>query len=180
MRTTPTLALIALVVFASAAFADEPTTWLNVHVTETSENADVRVHLPMDLVLAVLNGISVENFDRGMVDLDLEMADTEIDWAQLIQAVRTSPDGEYVTITSDEADVRVVKQAGMMLVDVLEKAHDHAEVQVRIPVSMLDAFSVDEQNRFDVAAFLRSFDERPDGELVRVTSNEANVRVWVE
>ena len=180
MRTTTTLALIALVLFATAAFAEEPATWLNVHVTETSENADVRVHLPMNLVLAVLDGIRVEHFDRGIVDLDLDMGDAEIDWTQVIQAVRTSPDGEYVTISSDDADVRVVKQAGMMLVDVLEKAQDHAEIRIRIPVSMLDAFSVDEHNRFDVAAFLRSFEELPDGELIRVTSNEANVRVWVE
>ena len=37
-----------------------------------------------------------------------------------------------------------------------------------------------EENTLDVAALLQSFDKLPNGELVKVTSNEANVRVWIE
>ena len=35
-------------------------------------------------------------------------------------------------------------------------------------------------NTLDVAALLQSLDKLPNGELVKVTSNEANVRVWIE
>ena len=49
-----------------------------------------------------------------------------------------------------------------------------------MPMEMMDALSFGEQNTLDVAALLGSFDRLPDGELVKVTSNEANVRVWIE
>ena len=47
-------------------------------------------------------------------------------------------------------------------------------------MELMDAFSFGEENTLDVAALLESFDKLPDGELVRVTSEEANVRVWIE
>ena len=55
-----------------------------------------------------------------------------------------------------------------------------AKVQVTVPVELMDALSFGEENTLDVAALLESFDNLPNGELVKVTSNEANVRVWIE
>jgi len=47
-------------------------------------------------------------------------------------------------------------------------------------MEMMAALTFGDENTLDVAALLGSFDQLPNGELVKVTSNEANVRVWIE
>jgi hypothetical protein len=85
-----------------------------------------------------------------------------------------------VTVTSDEADVNVHKQAGTLYVTVNQKEDEMAKVEVTMPMEMMDALTFGEENTLDVAALLEAFDSLPNGELVKVTSNEANVRVWIE
>ena len=85
-----------------------------------------------------------------------------------------------MTVTSDEADVSVYKQGGTLFVTVNQKDDEMAKVEVTVPLELMDALSFGEENTLNVAALLESLDELPDGELVKVTSNEANVRVWIE
>jgi len=175
------LALIALVVLlaAPAASAGEQTRWVNVHVTENSSNTNVEVHLPLNLVLTVLRNVDVENFHGGRVDLDLD-EDFDINFPEIMAAIKEAPDGKFVTVTSDEADVNVHKQGGTLYVTVNQKDDEMAKVEVTVPLELMDALSFGEENTLDVAALLESLDRLPDGDLVTVTSNEANVRVWIE
>lgn len=177
MRRIAMLACV-LALAAAPAFADTPTRWVNVHVTEASSNSNVEVHLPLDLVLSVLRGVNVDQFHGGKVKLDVD--DVDVDWNQIMLGLADAPDGKFVTITSDDADVEVSKQAGFMYVHVDDHSSDQAKVDVTLPMSMVRALTIDENNELDVAALLASLDELPDGELVRVASNDANVRVWVE
>jgi hypothetical protein len=175
------LALVALAALlaAPAAFAGDETRWINVHVTENSSNTNVEVHLPLNLVLTVLRNVDVENFHGGQVDLDLD-EDMDINFPEIIAAIKDAPDGKFVTVTSDEADVNVHKQGGTLFVTVNQKDDEMAKVEVKVPLELMDALSFGEENTLDVAALLHSLDRLPDGDLVTVTSNEANVRVWVE
>lgn len=152
--------------------------WLNVHVTEAEDNTTVKVHLPLSLVLTVIEGINVEGFEAGKVEL--HMGDIDVDWVTMLAALKDAPVGEYVTVESDEADVVVRKQDDMILIDVDQKEDENAKVMVRVPMSLIDSLTLDEENRIDIAALLRGFDSLPEGDLVTVDSNEANVRVWVE
>jgi len=176
-RRVLTLAAVALLL-STAAIADDTTRWVNVHVTENSSNTNVEVHLPLNLVLTVLRNVDVENFHGGHVDLELD--DMDINFHEIFQAMKDAPDGKFVTVTSDEADVNVLKEGGTLRVTVNQKEDEMAQVEVTVPMTMMDALSFGEENTLDVAALLESFDKLPDGELVRVTSNEANVRVWIE
>jgi len=175
------LVLIALAAFlaAPAAFAGDETRWINVHVTENSSNTNVEVHLPLNLVLTVLRNVDVENFHGGHVDLELD-EDMDIDFPEIMAAVKDAPDGKFVTVKSDEADVNVHKQGGTLFVTVNQKEDEMAKVEVTVPLELMDALSFGEENTLDVAALLQSLDTLPNGELVKVTSNEANVRVWIE
>lgn len=176
-RTLIALVAILALAAAPAAFAQE-TRWVNVNVSETSSGTNVEVHLPLDLVLTVLRNVDVENFHGGQVDLELD--DTDVNWPEIMKAVKDAPDGKFVTVTSNEANVNVRKEGGTLYVDVEEKSEDMAKVHVTMPMAMMDALTPGEGNTIDVAALLSSFDTLPDGELVRVTSNDANVRVWIE
>jgi hypothetical protein len=175
------LALVALAALlaAPAAFAGDETRWINVHVTENTSNTNVEVHLPLNLVLTVLRNVDVENFHGGQVDLNLD-EDMDINFPEIIAAIKDAPDGKFVTVTSDEADVNVHKQGGTLFVTVNQKDDEMAKVEVKVPLELMDALSFGEENTLDVAALLQNLDRLPDGDLVTVTSNEANVRVWVE
>ena len=175
------IALVAVValVAAPAAIAQDSTRWVNVTVTENSSNTNVEVHLPLNLVLTVLQNVDVENFHKGHVDLEFE-EDMDIDFPEILAAVKDAPDGKFVTVTSDEADVSVHKKAGMLYVTVNQKEDEMAQVEVTVPLELMDALNFGEDNTVDVVALLGSFDKLPNGELVKVTSNEANVRVWIE
>jgi hypothetical protein len=175
------IALVAILTLAAAPalYADDATRWVNVTVTENSSNTNVEVHLPLNLVLTVLRNVDVENFHHGRVDLELD-DDMDINFAEIMAAVKDAPDGKFVTVTSDEADVNVHKEGGMLYVSVNQKEDEMAQVKVTMPMAMMDALTFGDENTLDVAALLGSFDQLPDGELVKVTSEEANVRVWIE
>jgi len=173
-----------MVIFAAALLAAaplgaaDPDRWLNVNVLDKSDGTKIEVHLPIQLVVAVLNSVDAENFHGGKVQLDLE--DADIDWPQLLAAVKGAPDGEFVKVDAPDAKVQVSKRAGTLYVNVVETAEDHATVNVTLPMAMIDALKFDDANQIDMAALLTGLDQLPDGDLVTVEADDATVRVWVE
>lgn len=178
MKRLKSMMVIVLVLAGSTLWAAEPTRWINVNVTEPESETNVEVHLPLNLVITILEGVKVENFHYGKVELEID--DSEIDWLAIFAAIKDSPDGDFVTAKTEDADVKITKKNGTMYVKVLEKGGDHAEVDLNVPMDLVHALSVDDENRIDVVALLSSIETLPDGDLVRVSSDEANVRIWVE
>jgi hypothetical protein len=179
MNRKITIIAAIFVVAAGLAIADDTgTRWVNVHVTEHTEGTNVEVHLPLNLVLSVLRSVDVDNFHNGQVDLDIH--DTDIDWHEVLAAVKDAPDGQFVTVDSPDAQVNVRKEGGTLFIDVNEVEGDNAKVKVRVPMELMDALSINEQSQIDVAALLSSFEQFPNGDLVTVESDDANVRVWIE
>ena len=173
-----------MVIFAAALLAAaplgaaDPDRWLNVNVLDKSDGTKIEVHLPIQLVVAVLNSVDAENLHGGKVQLDIE--DADIDWPQLLAAVKDAPDGEFVKVDAPDAKVQVSKRAGTLYVNVVETAEDHATVNVTLPMAMVDALKFDDANQIDMAALLTGLDQLPDGDIVTVEADDATVRVWVE
>lgn len=178
MRKTVVALFIIALAAAGPALAAENTRWLNVNVTEHEEGTKVQVHLPMNLVLQLVQAVNVEQIHGGKVDMDI--GDTDVDWPKVFEAIKTAPDGDFVKVDSPEADVLVSKKAGTVTIDVNQKEDEHAIVKVTVPASLIDSLHVDDHNEIDVAAFLKGLDNLPNGDLVTVESSEANVRVWIE
>ncbi len=177
MNKKVTIIAAAIILAAGLVLADE-TRWVNVQVTEKSEGANIEVHLPLNLVLSVLKAVDVDNFHHGRVDLDID--DADIDWPEILAAVKGAPDGTFVTVNSPDAQVNVHKEAGTLHIDVNEAEGDNAKVKVRVPMELMDALDINHESQIDVAALLSSFERFPGGELVTVTSNDADVRVWID
>ena len=180
MKRTPIIILAVALLAATPSLATDTTRWLNVNVTEPHGGTNVEVHLPLSLVLAVLQSVDVEHFHSGKVDLEIH--DADIDWPQLLSAIKEAPDGDFVKVDADDANVRVSKNGGTLTIDVTETGEegDHAMVKVTVPDTIIDALSIDEENRIDLAVLLQSFDSLPDGDLVTVDADDAKVRVWIE
>jgi hypothetical protein len=169
---------VATWLVATLALSAEPTRWLNVHVTAESDRTEVQLHLPFPLVLAVVDSIHTAELHDGKIEL--RTPGGSVDWPTVIRELRSSPEGEYMTVKSPDADVVFTKKAGLVTIDVNQHDDEHAVVKVRLPVELLDAFSVDGGNRLDLKAMLSRLDRMTTGELVTVTSDDANVRIWVD
>ena len=180
MKRKTTLIAALMILLAGSVFASGDTRWVNVHVTEHTEGTNVEVHLPLNLVLSVLRSVDVDNFHHGHIDLDIDHADMDVDWPGILAAVKDAPDGEFVTVTSPDANVNVRKEGGTLYIDVDELEGENAKVKVTLPMQFMDALAINEESQIDVAALLESFDAFPNGDIVTVESSEANVRVWIE
>src|SRR5258708_817686 len=164
--------------------------WLHVRVTSSEDKTEtVRVNVPLEMAEKVLPAINKDRLHNGKVkfnDHDFEGVDLKV----LLDAVRSSKDGEYVTVQSNDADVRVAKQNGYMYVHVTEKeshgsdkhakSSEKSKVEVKVPMKVVDALFSAGKDELDIVAALRALSAHGDAELVSVKSDDNTVRVWLD
>jgi hypothetical protein len=206
------LALAPLAALSPASRAQEVTInpsssstserWLHVRVIDSNHKGEtVRVNVPLEMAEKVLPAINKDRLRNGKVQIN--HFDTEgIDLKALLEAVRSSKDGEYVTVQSNENDVRVAKQAGYMVVHVTEKgfrssqsakdkadksdksadkSYERSRVDVKVPMKVVEALLSAGKDELDVLAALRALSAHGgDTELVSVKSDDSTVRVWLD
>jgi hypothetical protein len=183
--------------------------WLHVRVVNTDDkNETVRVNIPLDLAEKVLPTINKERLHNGKIKIDEGRIDGDVDLHALMDAIRGAKDGEYVTVQGGDNDVRVAKEAGHLIVHVTDKSghnfHNHhakhhdgdkdsddksdvaqakatgSEVEVRVPMKVIDALLSAGKDELDIVAALRALSSQGDMELVSVKAEDSTVRVWID
>ena len=198
--TGPALLSLATLLASPAVFFAQtsPTTssassssdrWLHVRVISTeSKGETVRVNVPLEMAEKVLPAINKDRLHNGKVRFD-DHEMNGVDVKALLDAVRTSKDGEYVTVQGNDSDVRVAKQGGYMFVHVTEKhsytdkngkPSEKSRVEVKIPMKVVDALFSAGKDELDIVAALRALAAHGDTELVSVKSDDNTVRVWLD
>jgi hypothetical protein len=163
--------------------------WLHVRVVSTeSKNETVRVNVPLDMAEKVLPAINKDRLHNGKVRFnDTDM--NGVDLKTILDAVRTAKDGEFVTVQSNDSDVRVAKQGGYMFVHVTEKTpssmkngkpSEKSRVEVKIPMKVVEALFSAGKDELDLVAALRALSAHGDTELVSVKSDDNTVRIWLD
>jgi hypothetical protein len=202
------LLLLSALLYARtvSAQSSSPDRWLHVRVTSTdSHNETVKVNVPLEFAEKVLPAINKDRLHNGKLTLDGKECDG-IDIHAVLDAVRGAKDGEFVTVQSDENDVRVAKQGGYLIVHVrdLNSRHSHSHrvepskdapskdakdkpvisdesrVEVKVPMQVVDALFSAGKDELDLVAGLRALSTHGDAELVTVKDNENTVRVWLD
>jgi hypothetical protein len=155
--------------------------WLHVRVmSRDSKDETVRVNVPLELAEKVLPTVNKDRLQNGKVKID-QIDCHGVDLHALVDAVRSSRDGEFVTVQSKDADVRVAKQNGYLLVHVFDKnRRKHPEVEVKVPMKVVDALFSAGKDELDVVAALHALSAQGDTELVSVKDEENTVRVWLD
>jgi hypothetical protein len=155
--------------------------WLHVRVDNPdSKDEIVRVNIPLELAEKILPAIDKDQLHNGKVRVD-HFDCNGVDFHALMNAVRDSKDGEFVTVQSKEQDVRVAKQNNYFLVHVLDKEdHKHSTVEVKIPMKVVDALFSAGKDEVDLVAGLHALALQGDTELVSVKDHEQTVRVWLD
>ena len=170
--------------------------WIHVRVeSKEAKGETVRVNVPIELAEKVLPTINHENLQKGKVRIDNAHLD-DVDLRALLDAVRSSKDGEYVTVESKEDNVRIAKNSGYLYIHVTEKkgSEKHAEVkegakdksgeetkvEIKIPIKVVDALFSAGKDELDVVAALRALSSTGDTELVSVKDNDETVHIWID
>jgi hypothetical protein len=162
--------------------------WLHVRVVNMdSKEETVRVNVPLELAEKVLPTINHDRLHNGKVSFDSAEC-KGVDLRALADAVRTSKDGEFVTVQAPDADVRVAKQNGRLIAHVLDKKHHgeerhghRSEVEVKVPMKVVDALFSAGKDELDIVAALRALSTQGDTELVSVKGEDnESVRVWLD
>ena len=197
-----TLALTATSFFPCLAAAQSTGSeqWLHVRVENREERGEiVRVNVPVQMAVKVLPAIRHEKLHNGRVHIDCAHLE-DVDLQAMLEAVRTAKDGEYVTVQSNQNDVRIAKSAGYLYIHVTEKSPavkpagkadsketpaktvpaKESKVEIKVPMKVVDALFSAGKDELDVVAALRALSSNGDMELVSVKDSENTVRVWID
>jgi hypothetical protein len=151
--------------------------WLHVRVISTeSKGETVRVNVPLEMAEKVLPAINKDRLHNGKVRFD-DHEMNGVDVKALLDAVRTSKDGEYVTVQGNDSDVTEKHSYH----DKNGKPSEKSRVEVKIPMKVVDALFSAGKDELDIVAALRALSAHGgDTELVSVKSDENTVRVWLD
>ncbi|MDP9147309.1 MAG: hypothetical protein M3N22_06590 [Acidobacteriota bacterium] len=186
-----TLAIGRPAVAAQDASSAKSDRWLHVRVVNSDAKGEVvRVNIPLELAENVLPAINKEHIHNGKIRID-QAHIQDVDLHALMTAVRNAKDGQYVTITGPDQDVRVSKQGERLYVHVQDKnAENHngkhgakagsSEVEIKVPMRVIDALLSAGKDELDIVAGLHALAAQSDTELVSVKSEENTVRVWLD
>jgi len=155
--------------------------WLHVRVISSDAKGEtVRVNVPLELAEKVLPTINKDRIHDGKVKIDNAHVN-DVDLRALVEAIRTAKDGEFVTVQSNDRDVRVAKQNNHLIVHVLDKQNSKkSQVEVKVPMKVIDALFSAGKDELDLVAALHALSAQGDTELVSVKDHENTVRVWLD
>ena len=178
MRTWIAVSLLAVLFSLSSSAASDK--WLHVRVENNGPRGErVNVNLPLDLIERMLPLISVDDLRGGKLELDDELGG--IDLRELAVALRDAPDADFVTVQSDDQNVRVSKEGDYLLIRVEERGRNSSEkVRVRLPLAVVDALVGGNPHELDLVAALHALSEYADETLVDIESDDGSVRVWID
>jgi len=166
---------------AQTAQATQPERWLHVRVESVDGKGElVRVNMPLSLAEKLLPAVRNERLRDGKITIN-ESTMNGVDLRAVLEAVRTTRDGEFVTVQSNDGEVRVAKKEGYLYVNARENKKDkNTRVEVKVPMTVVDALLSSGTNELDLVAAVRALGQHGDSELVMVKDNKNTVRVWLD
>lgn len=173
------MGMASLLLGATVAFAQAPERWLHVRVVSTGAKGEmVRVNVPISVAEQVLPAINANKLHNGKVEMRGKL--NNIDLAALLDAVRKSPDNEFVTVQSQDEHVRVAKSGDYLIVKVLENKGSEQQVDIKVPIPVVNALLSGGKDELNLLAALHALKSYGDLDLVTVTEKDQTVRIWVD
>jgi hypothetical protein len=172
--------LAEMVATAPAALAAPGERYLHVKVEDAAKGESVNVNVPLSMAEKILPTLNKGNLHNGHVRIgSAEMNDVDI--RALLDAVRTAPDNEFVTVKEKDQDVRIAKSNGNIVIHVRDGNNGGQKVDITVPMKVVDALlSNAKDNELDVSAAIRALSEAGDALLVTVEDATEHVRIWVD
>ena len=170
--------LVGIAVTTALTGAQEAQSWLHVQIERGGDNeGNVAVNLPLQAVGAVM-AMAPDNIisSDGRLVVAEEHGLSVSDIRQAWQGIKDAGDAEFVTLREEERTVRVARAGDQIEVRV---EGDDETVRVDLPLALVDALLSGEGETLNVAAALDQLSTLR-GDIVRVTEEERQIRVWVD
>jgi hypothetical protein len=179
--------VIAMAVGATGARAQAQSTtneaWLHVRVeSHEGKGGNVRVNMPISLAEAIIPAIHNDNLNNGRIRVG-NLNVNGVDVRAILAAVRDAKDGEFVTVQTEDSDIKVSKQNGILIVHVLNHEKNKTsptQVEVRVPMPVVEALLSSNGNELDLLAAVKVLAHESGSELVSVEDGNEHVRIWVD
>lgn len=169
----------AVVLAATLAFAVAGTRYLHVRVDNPTTHEKVRVNVPLMLAERVIPAINQGQLRDGKVQVG-DFTANNVNCRAILEALKTAPEGEFVTVQETGSDVHVAKEHGQLVVHVVDK-NGGENVDVTVPWEVAQALISDTtENQLNVEAAVKALETVGDMTLVRVSSKDETVRIWVD
>lgn len=172
------LSFAALAYSAQAAPTDR---YLHVKVEDGSEGSSVNVNIPLAMAEKVLPAIHQGQLHDGRVPISKSDMNG-VDIQAILEAIRTAPDNEFVTVKEKDQDVHVLKSNGNIVIHVRDNSEkDGQKVDVTVPLAVADAlFSTIHDNELNISAALAALDKAGQTLTITVEDASQHIRVWVD
>ena len=171
---------VAMASAAASAMAATAERYLHVRVEDSANGESVNVNVPLSMAEKILPAVNHGNLHQGKVTVSQSQSNG-IDVRAILDAIRTAPDNEFVTVKEKDQDVRVAKSNGNIVVQVRGSGKENQKVDITVPMKVVDAlFSTAKQDELDVAAALRALSDAGDALLITVQDATQHVRIWVD
>lgn len=173
--------LVVLVVLGmgTAVVAATPERYLHVKVDGINTRELVRVNIPLSLAEKVIPAIHEKQLNNGKIQIG-SFCTSDVDLPAVLDAVKSAPDGDFVTVQEPDNDVRVAKQRGQLIVHIIDR-RDHEKVDVTVPWAVAQALaSATADHQLNVEAAIEALERQGDTTLVTATDANETVRVWID
>jgi len=172
---------VSSAVLAGTALAGSGDRWIHVRVDEQGRHGDkVRVNLPLSMVASILPNIEADDFHGGRIHLDGHDEWDAPRIRAIWKAAKDAPDGEFVVVEGEDEDVRVSRDKGFLLIKVDEHGRRGDKVDIKVPVTVVDALLSGEGDELNITAAIEALSEHSDVDLVSVIDDDSHVRIWVD
>jgi hypothetical protein len=180
MRTAKRLLPLLAVLLATAlVWANSLQRYLHVKVMNPTTHELVRVNVPLSLAEKVIPAINHGQLQNGKIQCGNFTAD-KVNIRAILDAVRTAPDGEFVTVQEPDNDLRVAKERGQLIVQVVDK-HGKENVDVTVPWDVAEALISDTKaDELNIEAAIQALQTVGDFTLVTVSGGDESVRIWID
>jgi hypothetical protein len=151
--------------------------WLHMNVKEAKgEHVSLNIPLSTAKGMAGLLGAEAHGGKVRMGDKDMDARELRHLW----QAVKDSPDANFVTVDGPEGKVRIAKSGGYLLIRADETKGHNSRVDIKIPAPVIEALISGTGDELNLEAALEALAQHGEGELMTVDDDHDTVRMWVD
>jgi hypothetical protein len=176
------LVLAGGVAFSAALGADTTGKWLHVRVIDGSDRQEsVKVNLPIAVLETMAEAIEADHFKEGHIQIG--EAGIKPDQLRAVwSSIKNSKDMDFVTVESDDGNVRVAKSGRNLVVKVNDgdAEEGHGTVDVKVPIEVVDALLEAPEGQLNVKAAIQALARFGTGDIVQVQDGDSKVRIWID
>lgn len=179
MRISKAVLLLAVVVAGTAVWAASPERYLHIKVNNPKTQELVRVNVPLSLAEKVVPAINHGDLKNGKIHVG-NFNSEDLDVRAVIEAVKSAPEGEFVSVQNPTEEVHVAKEHGQLVAHVNDKSGKE-RVDVTIPWAVAQALiSETSDNQLNISAAIKALQNIGDMTIVTVAGEDESVRVWID